>query len=155
MDQINMAENVDTLFHKLENLNQKEGVIGKAITQGEKTFMPVVSVTVGYGGGNASMGTKVQSTPSAFSAGSAASNSGTGAMGLGAKLNTGAIIVIDDQSKRCFHASDERVRRKQNGGKAPPDYIRYEPEQKCKPAVSVCRAVVRRANCRIQQRPPR
>lgn len=94
-----MVENVDTLFHSLENFTQKEGVIGKPVTQGEKTFMPVVSVTIGYGGGNASMGAKGQPSASGFTSGSATANSGTGAIGLGAKLNTEAIIVIDDQSK--------------------------------------------------------
>ncbi|HBT64198.1 MAG TPA: sporulation protein, partial [Ruminococcaceae bacterium] len=51
MEQMNLNENLDVLFHSLENFTQKEGVIGKPVTQGEKTFMPVVSVTVGYGGG--------------------------------------------------------------------------------------------------------
>lgn len=95
MDQFNLAENVDTLFHSLENFTQKEGLIGKAVSQGEKTFMPIVSVTVGYGGGNASMG-KNATQPSGF--GSASASNGTGALGLGAKLNTEAVIVIDNQN---------------------------------------------------------
>ncbi len=95
MDQFSMVENVDTLFHSLENFTQKEGVIGKPVTQGTKTFMPVVSVTVGYGGGNASM--KGQTGGSG--GGSSGSTSGSGALGLGAKLNTEAIIVIDDQKQ--------------------------------------------------------
>lgn len=93
MDQMNLTENVDILFHSLENFTQKEGVIGKPVMQGEKTFMPVVSVTVGYGGGNASMGSgqNAQNTNSG-------TNSGTGALGLGAKLNTEAIIIIENQN---------------------------------------------------------
>jgi Uncharacterized conserved protein len=91
MDQMNLTENVDTLFHSLENFTQKEGVIGKAVMQGEKTFLPVVSVTIGYGGGNASMG----QNNAAMNSGS---TSGTGALGLGAKLNTEAIIIIDNQN---------------------------------------------------------
>lgn len=89
MDHISMTENIDSLFHSLENFTQKEGVIGKAVTQNEKTFMPVVSITVGYGGGNMAMG-KNQNAP-------APADSGSGAMGLGAKLCTDAIIVIDSQ----------------------------------------------------------
>lgn len=98
MDQLNMTENVDTLFHSLENFTQKEGVIGKPITQGGKTFMPIVSVTVGYGGGNASMG-KGQTESAGYSAGTGSASTGTGALGLGAKLCTDAIIIVDDQTQ--------------------------------------------------------
>jgi uncharacterized spore protein YtfJ len=93
MDQLNITDNVDTLFHSLENFTQKEGVIGKAVTQGDKTLFPVVSVTVGYGGGNASM--KAPAGGASSSSYSSSSSSGTGALGLGAKLNTEAIIIID------------------------------------------------------------
>lgn len=99
MDQFNMAENVDTLFHSLENFTQKEGVIGKPITQGNKTIMPVVSVTVGYGGGNASMGKGQTSTASSYTAGTGSTSTGTGALGLGAKLSTDALIIMDDQAQ--------------------------------------------------------
>lgn len=103
MDQFNIAENVDTLFHSLENFTQKEGVIGKPVTQGDKTFMPVISVTVGYGSGNASMG-KGQGQSGSTSGlssmmGASSGGTGTGALGLGAKLNTEAIIIVDDQSQ--------------------------------------------------------
>lgn len=96
MEQFNMVENVDTLFHSLENFTQKEGVIGKPVTQGNKTIMPIVSVTVGYGGGNASMGKG--SAGSSFTSDTGSISTGTGALGLGAKLNTEAILVFDDQS---------------------------------------------------------
>lgn len=90
MNQINLTDNLDALFHSLENFTQKEGVIGKAVTQNEKTMMPIVSITVGYGGGNVSMG---KDTGSAYSA----ADSGSGALGFGAKLCTDAILVIDTQ----------------------------------------------------------
>jgi uncharacterized spore protein YtfJ len=93
MDQLNLNENVDTLFKSLENFTQNEGIIGKPVTQGDKTFLPVVSITMGYGGGNASM--KGQSNTAGMGTGSA---TGTGAMGLGAKLCTDAVIVIDGQN---------------------------------------------------------
>lgn len=94
MDQLNLTENVDTLFRSLENFTQKEGIIGKPVTQGDKTFLPVVSITLGYGSGNANM--KGQSNaPGMSGAGSA---TGTGALGLGAKLCTDAVIVIDSQN---------------------------------------------------------
>jgi uncharacterized spore protein YtfJ len=96
MDQINLNDNLDMLFHSLENFTQKEGVIGKPVTQGTRTFMPVVSFTIGYGGGNAEMGSGNTSTSGT---GSFSSRTGTGALGLGAKLNTEAVIMIDDQSQ--------------------------------------------------------
>lgn len=99
MDQLSMNENVDTLFRSLENFTQKEGVIGKPVTQGNKTFLPVVSITLGYGGGNANM--KGQGGGNAAGVGMASgtsSSTGTGAMGLGAKLCTDALIVIDNQN---------------------------------------------------------
>jgi uncharacterized spore protein YtfJ len=88
MDQMNLTDNIDTLFHSLENFTQKEGVIGKPVTQNEKTFMPVVSITVGYGGGNVAMG-KANSA-------AAGTDSGSGALGLGAKLCTEAVLIIDN-----------------------------------------------------------
>lgn len=92
MDTTNLNENVDTLFKSLENFTQNEGIIGKPVTQGDKTFLPVVSITVGYGGGNASM--KGKQGAGAMGTGT----SGTGALGLGAKLCTDAVIVIDNQN---------------------------------------------------------
>lgn len=96
MDQLNLTNNVDTLFKSLEDFTQKEGVIGKPVTQGDKTFLPVVSITMGYGGGNANMKGQGGNT-SGLSAGMS-SATGTGAMGLGAKLCTDAVIVIDGQN---------------------------------------------------------
>lgn len=95
MEQLNLTENVDTLFRSLENFTQKEGIIGKPVTQGNKTFLPVVSITMGYGSGNANM--KGQ-TGASGTAGTTGSSTGTGALGLGAKLCTDAVIVIDGQN---------------------------------------------------------
>lgn len=97
MDQLSITENVDTLFRSLQNFTQNEGVIGKAVVQGNKTLMPVVSVTVGYGGGNGLMGKNNSSSGSMAGMGSTSSSSG--ALGLGAKLNTEAILILDDQSQ--------------------------------------------------------
>jgi uncharacterized spore protein YtfJ len=91
MDQLSLNQNVDSLFKSLENFTQNEGIIGKPVTQGDKTFLPVVSIAVGYGGGNANM--KGQQNTAGMS-----SNTGTGALGLGAKLCTDAIIMIDNKN---------------------------------------------------------
>lgn len=98
MDQnLNLTQNVDTLFSNLESFTQSEGLIGKPVTHGDKTFLPVVSVTLGYGGGNTSSkgqqgtGSQGQGTTQASGLG----NMAGGALGLGAKLSTEAVIVID------------------------------------------------------------
>ncbi|HEX2926075.1 MAG TPA: spore germination protein GerW family protein [Ruminiclostridium sp.] len=93
----NMNQNVTTLFSNLEDFTQNEGLIGKPVTHGDKTFIPVVSVTLGYGTGNTAsknQGSSAQSQPSSTTSGMA-NNMAGGALGLGAKLCTDAIIVID------------------------------------------------------------
>ena len=88
MENTNLNQNVDTLFSNLEDFTQNQGVIGKAITHENKTFMPIVSVTLGYGSGNTA--SKAQPMPSSSSGKMAG-----GALGLGAKLSTDAVLVID------------------------------------------------------------
>ena len=92
MDQnMNLTDNVNTLFQSLEDFTQREGVIGKPVTQGDKTFIPVVSVTIGYGSGSSGTKSQNQSAPT----GNGVSNMSGGAHGLGAKLSTDAVILID------------------------------------------------------------
>ncbi|HEX2944376.1 MAG TPA: spore germination protein GerW family protein [Clostridia bacterium] len=91
-----LNQNVDMLFSNLENFTQNEGVIGKPVVHEDKTFLPVVSVTLGYGGGNSA--TKAQPGETGASGGTLGSMAGKmagGALGLGAKLFTEAVIVID------------------------------------------------------------
>lgn len=98
MDQTpNLNQNVDTLFSNLESFTQNQGLIGKPVVHGDKTFLPVVSVTLGYGSGNSA--TKPQqgntSTTQGLNSAIGAANMAGGALGLGAKLCTDAVIVID------------------------------------------------------------
>jgi len=96
MDQnLNLSQNIDTLFSNIENFTQTEGVIGKPVTQQDKTFIPVVSVSIGCGGGNtASKNKQGNAAPQGMNSEDGANMAG-GALGLGAKLSTDAIIVID------------------------------------------------------------
>ncbi|WP_303863829.1 GerW family sporulation protein [Alkalibaculum bacchi] len=71
------------LFNKLN-----QGLIGKPIVHENKTFMPIVSVTLGYGSGN--IASKTQPIPSSVSG-----KMSGGALGLGAKLCTDAVLMID------------------------------------------------------------
>lgn len=102
-----LNQNVDLLFTNLESFTQNEGVIGKPVTQENKTFLPVVSITLGYGGGNSASKSQPGASGSSGSMGTTGSAGTTGmmgsmagkmaggALGLGAKLNTEAIIVIE------------------------------------------------------------
>ncbi len=97
---IKLNQNVDTLFSNLESFTQNEGVLGKPLSYEDKTFIPVVSVTMGYGTGNSAnknkMGTQGNnSTNQASEAGNSTTKMGMDALGLGAKLSTDAVIVID------------------------------------------------------------
>lgn len=85
----NLTQQVDTLFTNMENFTQNDSLIGKPISQGDKTFLPVMSLTLGYGGGD------TQSKGKQSSGMAAAGSMGGGALGVGAKLCTDAVIVID------------------------------------------------------------
>jgi len=107
MDQT-LTQNVDTLFANMETFAQKEGLIGKAVTQGDKTFMPILSVTLGYGGGDTT-GKTPQNTKGIMgntttSQANATPSTG-GALGLGARISTDAVIVIDKDTVSVVHVS--------------------------------------------------
>jgi len=89
-----LNQNIDTLFSNIETFTQNEGMLGKPVVQGDKTIIPVVSVTIGYGGGN---------TSGKVSQGTTGTNQGTGnagmdALGLGARISTDALAVVDEQN---------------------------------------------------------
>lgn len=93
MDQnLNLTQNVDTLFTNLENFTQTEGVIGKPVTHEGKTFIPVVSLSIGYGGGN----TASKAPKGTTQANQTSDSMSGGALGVGAKVSTDGIIVIDN-----------------------------------------------------------
>jgi uncharacterized spore protein YtfJ len=89
-----LNQNVDMLFSNLQNFTQNEGVIGKPVIQENKTFLPVVSVTIGYGGGNTSG--KMSGGVMATTQGN--SNAGMDALGLGARISTDALAVLDGEN---------------------------------------------------------
>jgi len=96
MDISTLTQNVDTLFSNLENFTQNEGLIGKPVSYGNKTFLPIVSVTLGYGTGNTAG--KNQSGDTNSQQSGLSSNMTGGALGLGARLNTDAVLLIDNDN---------------------------------------------------------
>ncbi len=96
MDQsTSLTQNVDALFSNLEGFTQNEGLIGKPVTHGDKTFLPVVSLTLGYGSGNSASKAQQGSSSTISPSMTGSGNMAGGALGLGAKLCTDAVIVID------------------------------------------------------------
>lgn len=89
-----LNQNIDTLFSNIETFTQNEGLLGKPVSQGEKTLIPIISVTIGYGGGN----TSGRMSGGTSSAAQGTSNAGMDALGLGARISTDALAVVDGQN---------------------------------------------------------
>ncbi|KGK88304.1 MULTISPECIES: GerW family sporulation protein [unclassified Clostridium] len=83
-DTTNFSQNLGTLFSDLHNFVDTDSVLGKPLSVGDKTLVPVMSVTLGYG--NTGMSTKMQAVNS--------TNASNG-VGLGARVSTSSVIVID------------------------------------------------------------
>jgi uncharacterized spore protein YtfJ len=94
-ENLSLSQNIDTLFSNIENFTQKEGILGKPISHEDKTFIPVVSVSVGCGGGNTATKGQQGNTSGSQGMTSGLGNMAGGALGLGARVSTDAIIVID------------------------------------------------------------
>jgi uncharacterized spore protein YtfJ len=86
-----MEQNVSTLFSNIETFAQQEGTLGRPISIEDKTLIPVISVSIGYGGGNSSG--KLTQGSTSTSQGSA--NTGMDALGLGARISTDAVLIVD------------------------------------------------------------
>jgi uncharacterized spore protein YtfJ len=79
----------------LHNLVKSDTVLGNPVTVGEKTLVPVMAVTLGYG--STGMGTKMGSS----------SNASSNGIGLGARVSTSAVMVIDKEGV-TMHAVNEK-----------------------------------------------
>ncbi|MGE5631123.1 MAG: GerW family sporulation protein [Caulobacteraceae bacterium] len=89
-----LSQNIETLFSNIESFTQNEGTLGKPVSQGNKTLIPIISVTIGYGGGNTA-GKMSQGTTAATQG---TSNAGMDALGLGARISTDAVAVVDGEN---------------------------------------------------------
>ncbi len=91
-----LTQYVNTLFSNMESFAQNEGLIGKPVTQGDKTFLPVVSVMIGFGGGDSQ--SKMNKSSSGTNSFGIGNTMGGGALGLGAKLCTDAVLILDNNN---------------------------------------------------------
>jgi uncharacterized spore protein YtfJ len=90
------THNVDTLFSDLHNFTKTDTVLGTPMTVENKTLVPLMSVTVGYG--STGMGTKTQTA--------AGMNAESGGHGLGAKISASGVLVIDKNSVQILSTND-------------------------------------------------
>ena len=86
------SQNIDALFSNLEEFTRNESILGKPVTYEGKTLVPVISVMVGYGSGNTPSKNQQGTT------GAAGMAQGMGALGLGARISTEAIVIIDNNN---------------------------------------------------------
>ena len=79
---MNMKENLETLFEKLENFFRTETVVGKPMNVGDITIIPIIEVSFGLGtGGGSGKDNK--------------GNDGTGGgTGAGGKITPNSVLVI-------------------------------------------------------------
>jgi uncharacterized spore protein YtfJ len=89
------TSNVNTLFSDIQNLTRTETVLGSPVTVENKTLVPLMSVTLGYGG--TGMDTKAQMV---------GMNTASGGHGLGAKISANGVIVIDKNSVQIISTNE-------------------------------------------------
>ena len=78
-DNTPFSQNMDSIFTDLHNFVKNDSVLGAPVIVGEKTLVPVISVTLGYG------------TPGM-------SKNITSGSGMGARISTNGVVVIDKDS---------------------------------------------------------
>jgi uncharacterized spore protein YtfJ len=90
------TQNIDTLFSDLQNFAKTESVLGNPLIVGDKTLVPVMSVTLGYG--SAGMGTKIDQPET--------KNASNG-IGLGAKISTSAVVIVEKTGVSMLPVSEK------------------------------------------------
>lgn len=90
------SNNVDTLFSDLQNITRTETVLGTPVTIENRTLVPLISVTLGYG--STGMDTNTQMAGSM--------NTASGGHGLGAKISANGVIVLDKNSVQIISTNE-------------------------------------------------
>lgn len=85
-DTSSFNSNMDTLFSDLQDFVKTGSVLGSPMKVEDKTIVPLMSVTMGYG--STGMGAKT-------SMGNGGANTSSGGVGLGARVSTSGIIVVE------------------------------------------------------------
>jgi uncharacterized spore protein YtfJ len=94
-DTTSFNSNMDTLFSDLQDFVKTGSVLGSPLKVEDKTIVPLMSVTLGYG--STGMGAK-----SSMGGGT---NTSSGGVGLGARVSTSGVIVVDKNSVQVIPAN--------------------------------------------------
>lgn len=95
-ENVSFSSNVDTLFSDIQNLTRTGTVLGTPITIENKTIVPLMSVTLGYG--STGMGAKAPASNT--------TSAESGGHGLGAKIAASGVIVVDKNSVQLLSANE-------------------------------------------------
>jgi uncharacterized spore protein YtfJ len=93
-DNLSFSQNIETLFSDLHNFVKTDSVIGEPVNVGDKTLVPLMSVTLGYG--STGMGKMPNNN----------TNISTG-LGLGARISTNAVMVIEKDGVSMLPVSEK------------------------------------------------
>lgn len=89
-----LKENLNAIFEKLEKFFQTETVVGEPITVGQVTLLPIIDVTFGLGAGGGS-------------GKDGKGNDGTGGgAGVGAKIAPNSILIIKGEEVSIISLKD-------------------------------------------------
>lgn len=83
------TQSMDTIFTDIHNFTKTDSVLGAPVVVGDKTLVPVISVTLGYG------------TPGM------SKNNTSNASGMGARISTNAVVVIDKNSTTMLSVGEK------------------------------------------------
>lgn len=95
-DNTMFGQNIDTVFTDLHNFAKSDSILGTPLPVGDKTLVPIMSVTLGYG--SAEMPKKAQSNSNSNGNSISSNNNNNGLGGLGAKISADAVVVVEKDS---------------------------------------------------------
>lgn len=91
----NFSQNIDTIFNDIQNYVKNESMMGNPVVVEDKTLVPLVTVTLGYGSGMAIGGSaKSQSSE-------------TSPVGIGARISTSGVVVINKDNVSMLPANEK------------------------------------------------
>lgn len=90
----NFTQNIDTVFNDIQNYVKNESMMGNPVVVEDKTLVPLVTVTLGYGSGMPMGSSKSQ-------------GSETSPVGIGARIATSGVVVINKDNVSMLPANEK------------------------------------------------
>ena len=108
-DNTTFGQNIDSVFTDLQNFTKSDSILGTPVPVGDKTLIPIMSVTLGYG----STDMQKKSQPAN------GTNSTNGLGGLGARISADAIVVVQKDSVTMLNVGEKNSNMNQLMDKIP------------------------------------